>query len=220
MAKRSRTKLAILGFLTWKPMSGYDLKKAIDGSISNFWSESYGQVYPVLQALADDGLTTRASTTTEGGRPQHVYAITEGGRAALANWLAEPVQREPTRDELLLKLFFGGQTDIETSINHLEASEQRARAAIARYEEIARQITTKHGDKPDARFWLMTLRQGLAHSRAQLGWAAETLGELRDMKAGASSRSGMVEASAKAPPRPKKPLKQAPRKPRAPTKRA
>lgn len=220
MAKRNRTKLAVLGFLTWKPMSGYELKKAIDGSISNFWSESYGQLYPMLQELADDGLATRTSTATEGGRPAHTYAITDTGRAELARWLAEPVQREPTRSELLLKLFFGGQTDVETSIKHVEESERRARATIAKYEEIARQIATTYGAMPDAPYWLMTLRLGLAIHRALLGWAAETLGELKDMQAGSSSRPQPAAASNKISPPSKNQTKQRPPKPRAQAKRA
>jgi hypothetical protein len=174
----------------------------------------------MLQELAEEGLATRASTATEGGRPQHTYAITDAGRAELARWLAEPVQREPLRSELLLKLFFGGQTGIEASIMHVEGSERRARATIAKYEEIARQITTTHGDNADAPYWLMTVRFGLALNHAVLGWTAETLGELKDMQAGVSRRTHPIPASSKVSPRPKNQIKQPPRKPRARARRA
>jgi DNA-binding PadR family transcriptional regulator len=47
-----KSKYAILGMLSIAPMSGYDIKKQVETSISNFWSESYGQIYPALRNLA------------------------------------------------------------------------------------------------------------------------------------------------------------------------
>jgi DNA-binding PadR family transcriptional regulator len=202
MASRNRTKHAVLGFLTWKPMSGYEIKKAIEGSISNFWSESYGQIYPILQQLADEGLATRQSTPSEGGRPQHIYAITPEGRAELARWLAEPVAAEPPRNELLLKLFFAGQTGIESPIAHLEAFEAGCRATIGRYEEIARDIARTYEGVADAAYWLMTLRFGLAIHRAMLGWAAETIGELEEMRSRGEGPSNPAETAPEGGPRP------------------
>ena len=46
-----KSKYAILGMLSIEPMSGYDIKKEVEKSISNFWTESYGQIYPVLRNL-------------------------------------------------------------------------------------------------------------------------------------------------------------------------
>ena len=214
MASRNRTKLAVLGFLTWKPMSGYEIKKAIEGSVANFWSESYGQIYPILQRLANDGLATRQTTRTEGGRAQHIYAITSAGRTVLAEWLAEPVTPEPPRNELLLKLFFAGQADVESPIAHLEAFEARVRATIAKYEEIARDIARSHEGVADAAYWLMTLRFGLAVHRAMLGWAAETLGELQDMRARGTGSQDTAEAAGGRAPRPNHQKPTEPRKSR------
>ncbi len=212
MPANSRSKFAVLGFLTWKPMSGYDLKKAVESSISNFWSESYGQIYPILRQLTAEGLTTRETTVTEGGRPQHVYAITPAGRAALARWLAEPASREPTRNELLLKIFFGSQGDIAGLIAHLEESERRNRIEVAKYAEISREISQTSGDLPEARFWMMTVRYYLRVCRAAIDWAAETRKELEAIKA-APSAPAARHSGVPAPPKTPKPAK--PRKPRA-----
>ena len=189
MAQRNRTKLAVLGFLTWKPMSGYEIKKAIEGIISNFWKESYGQLYPILNELAEEGLATRESQETEGGRTQHIYAITPTGRAALRDWLTEPPRHETLRNELLLKLFFGAQIGVETSLGHVEESRRGTLATIAAYEGIEREIASRYAGMPDAAYWLMTLRYGLAVHRAVLGWTEETLAELKEMQAGRSRRS-------------------------------
>jgi DNA-binding PadR family transcriptional regulator len=181
MAARNRTKLAVLGFLTWKPMSGYEVKKAIEGSVANFWSESFGQIYPILQELAEDGLATRETRGGDGAREQIVYTITAVGRAALGAWLAEPPVAERPRIELLLKLFFGRHIDRATCIRHVEAARARFQADVAALEAIEPVIATTWKNIPDAPYWRFTLRYGLGLHRMQLAWAEETLAALRAM---------------------------------------
>jgi DNA-binding PadR family transcriptional regulator len=101
----NRTRYAILGALTVAPMSGYGLRQFFDQSVSFFWRESYGQIYPILKQLRRERLiTTRRGTRGEhsSGRPQ--YVITSRGREALRAWLSEAVELQPPRQELLLKL--------------------------------------------------------------------------------------------------------------------
>ena len=57
--KDKKSKYAILGMLSIEPMSGYDIKKEIEENISNFWTESYGQIYPVLKSLVAEKLVTK-----------------------------------------------------------------------------------------------------------------------------------------------------------------
>ena len=44
MAKENKSKYAVMGVLSICPASGYDIKKFMECSTSNFWSESYGQI--------------------------------------------------------------------------------------------------------------------------------------------------------------------------------
>ena len=46
---------AILGFLRSRPMTGYELKKIIDGSVSHFWPADQSQIYRTLGKLAERG---------------------------------------------------------------------------------------------------------------------------------------------------------------------
>ena len=50
--KKSKTRFAVLGILSYGPMSGYDIKKFYEQNVAGFWSESYGQIYPILKRLA------------------------------------------------------------------------------------------------------------------------------------------------------------------------
>ena len=43
---------AILGFLNYRPLSGYDLKKMFDTSVQHFWTADQSQIYRILARLA------------------------------------------------------------------------------------------------------------------------------------------------------------------------
>ena len=49
-------------------MSGYDIKKLVDVGLSHFWSENYGQIYPTLESLVQEGLATRKEDRSSGKR--------------------------------------------------------------------------------------------------------------------------------------------------------
>lgn len=78
--KETKSKYAILGMLNISAMSGYDIKKHIQESISNFWTESYGQIYPVLKNLVAEELVTKTVERASGKPYRHVYALTARGR--------------------------------------------------------------------------------------------------------------------------------------------
>ncbi len=180
MPKASRTPHAILGFLTWEPMSGYAIKKAVAASIDNFWNESYGQIYPILKRLVANGLATR-SEGASGGRRHHTYAITELGRRALRHWLTEPVVPSVPRNELLLKLFFGRQGEPQASIDHVERFRDRQHELLATYEAMVRHLRDEHAGHPDLPYWLLTLDYGIRERRALIAWSDEALATLRTL---------------------------------------
>src|SRR5438105_7185008 len=96
----------ILGMIALGKRTGYDIKQVVDKSTRHFWAASYGQIYPELRRLEDQGLV-RSHPEPSGGRARTAYQLTEAGEGALRDWLAadeEPVYE--VRNEGLLKLFF------------------------------------------------------------------------------------------------------------------
>src|SRR5918997_1999390 len=101
----STTAHVILGMLAWRPMSGYDVKALVDRSVRFFWAVSYGQIYPELRRLSEAGLID-AADEPQGGRRRTVYTLTEAGRGALEEWLAQAPETFATRDQGLAQQFF------------------------------------------------------------------------------------------------------------------
>ena len=175
----SRTAYVLLGFLTWRSMSGYELKRSIAGSVGNFWSEGDGQIYPVLQRMAVSGWITSREDDGAGGRRRRVHEITEAGRLALQDWLQEPVNEPPPRVELLLKLFFGDEVPTTVSLTHVEAARTAAIYKLSHLQAIADDLHGRREDDPRAAFWILTVEYGLEVTRARLRWCERTIEALR-----------------------------------------
>lgn len=68
MAKDRKIDLVILGLLAHDDLTGYDIKKRIDGAITFFWKGSFGSIYPALSAMEKDGLVTMRKAMDSGRR--------------------------------------------------------------------------------------------------------------------------------------------------------
>jgi DNA-binding PadR family transcriptional regulator len=184
MARVSRTPFVILGILAVagrRQVSGYDLKQVIDRTISHIWSESYGQIYPVLRQMTA-GKLIAARECRENGRMKTVYTITAKGRASLAAWMEKPPEEGPKRDELVLKLFFGSQTSPRVLMRHLQGARDRIKAASEPFAGWMKQLESQHEE--NTVFQAMTLRGGIVMCRAFVEWADESLAVLGRMKGG------------------------------------
>ncbi len=78
---------AILTALAHDESSGYDLAKAFDVSVANYWTASPQQLYRELDKMEEAGLVT-ARTVAQSKRPdKRVFRLTPAGRKALRAFL-------------------------------------------------------------------------------------------------------------------------------------
>ncbi len=173
MARGNRTRYTVLGTLSLGPKSGYDIKRFIERSVSNFWRESYGQIYPTLRRLAAEGLVSRQVRGQEGRPDRNVYGLTGKGRDALRAWLVEPAEPEVPRHELLLKLFFGTEILPDASLDHVARYRSQAEASLTLLREVEQTLCRERRDSPGLPFWLLTVRQGILVDQALIKWCDE-----------------------------------------------
>src|SRR5438270_11834984 len=94
----------ILGMLMLGKRTGYEIKQLVDKSTRHFWAASYGQIYPELRRLEEQGLIT-SHPEPSGGRARTVLDLTDAGRGALDDWLYSDTDvLYELRDEGMLKL--------------------------------------------------------------------------------------------------------------------
>ncbi|WP_033221150.1 PadR family transcriptional regulator [Kitasatospora phosalacinea] len=116
---------ALLGLLSERPASGYDLLKSFDTALADVWPATQSQIYTELSKLADAGLI---SVTAEGPRGRKEYTLTHAGLGELQHWLTETKPQRNTRSDVLLRVFFLGVLTPEQARDYLvgliEMSEQ------------------------------------------------------------------------------------------------
>jgi len=187
--RASSSSFAILGLLTFAPMSGYDLGQHVRASVGHIWSESYGQIYPNLKKLAAAGLVSSKTEKQKNKPDRHIYSITAKGRTHLATWLALQPQPEIPRNEMLLKLFFGAKVSPTVLIGYVERMVTEHRALLEKFTAIEHEEILQLQHMPDAPFWKMTARFGQLEMEAHLRWAEETLMQLRKFEKQQASKA-------------------------------
>jgi PadR family transcriptional regulator AphA len=122
-APRTTTSYAILGLLSVRDWSTYELAKQVRRSLRWFWPRTERKLYDEPKRLVADGLATAVSGAT-GKRPRTVYGITAAGRTELARWLDEPSAGRSSEFEALVKVFFadaGTLDQLQTTLNRIVA---------------------------------------------------------------------------------------------------
>jgi DNA-binding PadR family transcriptional regulator len=119
-------KTVCLGMLTDGEASGYDMKKCFESSFGHFFPAGYGSIYPALATLARNGLVEYELVSQDGKPDRKVYSITDKGREALMEGLANPNPSHKIRSEFLATLWFA----------HLMSAEQVNTVFENKLEEI------------------------------------------------------------------------------------
>ena len=177
---------ALLGFLNYTPMTGYELKQNMDGSTSHFWNAKLSQIYATLKALEKKGWIQSTIQTQEDRPDKRVYTITAEGRGNLKDWLAEPLtELAPHKNALLLKLFFAAQTDRETVIAllHLQKNLHQRQADFYRTEtrDLIQGILQRNPAlEKDGIFWEASRRFGELYEEMYVKWLNETINSLEE----------------------------------------
>lgn len=157
----------ILGMIAFGKQTGYDIKAFVDLTARHFWAASYGQIYPELKRLEEQGLI-RGRSEPSGGRARTVYELTDSGAAALRDWLAsDDEQLYELRDEGMLKLFFSDSLP-EARLDIVRAMRERSERKLAQL----RLIEPHASEGPLGSY--LTLQMGIGLNEWTIEWCEAT----------------------------------------------
>ena len=179
MPEENKTRYAILGVLNLKPGSGYDIKKFCDKTLSHYWKENFGNIYPMLAKLEQECLIERLPGETD--RKKTLYHITEAGLLDLRRWLEQPVKYQPARSELLLKLSFASLMPPEGVLTMLQEVKRKHMDDLRQYRVLEAAYTADENAKkhPQYFFWLAPMRYGIESAAMTIRWCDETMASIR-----------------------------------------
>jgi PadR family transcriptional regulator, regulatory protein AphA len=173
---------AVLGFLTYQPFTGYDLKKMFDTSVRHFWSADQSQIYRTLQKLTEEGLAGVERVEQVDRPDRKFYHITPAGRARFQEWLQGPFPNQEPKSGPLVQVFFSAKLSDEELEAKFEAAAAIFRAALGRYGQVPEQVVEYMQKVPSPRehfFWMQTLELGNRTMRANLEWVESILAAIR-----------------------------------------
>lgn len=184
MAKVNKTKYALLGMLNHMSGSGYDIKKVCDVSIGHFWNENYGHIYPVLQKMEEEGLVTKEVQQNEGRPAKNIFSITEQGKEELNKWLLLPIEKQPVRSELLLKIFLSKDIPVKNIIERIQEVKEGCEKDLREYLEIDNLFNSGKikGDKKNLALWHITVEYGKQSEESQIKWCEKTIKALEEIE--------------------------------------
>jgi DNA-binding PadR family transcriptional regulator len=166
-------KHAILGFLSYQALSGYDLKKTFDRSVQHFWPANQSQIYRTLADLNEEGLVEHEVIEREERLDMKIYHITPAGRQELHQWLSEPIHTTDYREPFLIQLYFGGNISdkelIEVLKHRVKRIEDRLAELYPAYHTYQQKLKT-HEDQRAFFMNIATLEYGILNALNLLEW--------------------------------------------------
>jgi DNA-binding PadR family transcriptional regulator len=132
---------AILGILSCRSLTGYDLKKIMQESTFMYWSGNNNQIYKALVELLDKGLVTNEVQHHESSPSKKIYTITEAGRTELKEWVKSNPEAPEFKKMFLIQLAWADQLNTEEINTLLSKYENEVRMQILMEQEKKRRET-------------------------------------------------------------------------------
>ncbi len=155
---------AMLGLISLRPLTGYEIKKIMQQSPLFYWSGNNSQIYRTLAELQTDGLISAEVLHQDDAPTKKRYSLTARGRqelSALSRGFPQPME---IKRPILMQLAFGGD------LSRAEVDE-----ILSQYEREIRGILLADSDhafpKTDQRFAAKVL--ALAHESYRAIYAQE-----------------------------------------------
>jgi DNA-binding PadR family transcriptional regulator len=155
-----------LALLASGPAHGYELRQAFEERFGGLLPPiNAGQIYTTLARLERDGLVS-ADDVAQNGRPnKRVYELTDGGRSALAAWVAAPAPGARLKDEFFIKLVLAGLTGVADPKALIE---RQRREYLQSMRDLDRLAAERRGSGDPAAELL--IEGAILHLRADLEW--------------------------------------------------
>jgi len=173
---------AILGFLNYRPYTGYELKKVFDRTVSYFWPADQSQIYRTLARLEEAGFVEVEKVVQDDLPMKKIHHITDKGRRDLDAWLSGPAPMDQGRSAALIQVFFAGRLSDEQVLEKFEEHAAKLREILRQFEGIPegiKELSREAMSERESFFWMLTLESGLYSMRSSLEWAESVIERIK-----------------------------------------
>ncbi len=155
--------------------TAYRLRRFLGRSLSSYWSDSAGSIYPLLERLEGRGWL-EVRTSPWGTRIRRSYRLSRSGRRVLRGWLSPPLPEEATGhtyDPVRTRMFFLDLVSPSERREFVRDARERTGVHLRRHrEDLA-------GKRAELTPWAILGREGaIAELEARVKWLEHVLAHL------------------------------------------
>ncbi|GAB3152170.1 PadR family transcriptional regulator [Microbispora hainanensis] len=188
---------AVLAALLDGELSGYQLAKAFDVGVANFWHALPQQLYAELARLEKEGLVAGRRVVQETRPAKRLFHVTDAGLTELQRFAADASKPSFIRDDLLVKVQAADHVDAGALIRQVEERAAMAEAKIDLFRRILRKMRGDLGEEEFIRAGrrvgpYLTCLRGLAFEEGNRDWCRRTAAILRDRNAAVAGGNAAV----------------------------
>lgn len=170
---------AILGFLSWRPSTGYDLKKLFEESTFMYWSGNNNQIYKSLLSLQEDGLVMNETIHQEGAPSKKVYTITKEGLERLKSWTTTSPEAPEFRKPFLVQLAWSDLLSDQELLKLLSDYEDEVQLQLIMHQENKRRgCPSPNRTTRELLIWNRITDNMISSYQNELDWIQNTIKEL------------------------------------------
>lgn len=176
---------AVLAALLDEELSGYQLAKAFDIGVANFWHALPQQLYAELTRLEADGLIAGRDVVQDTRPTKRLFTVTDAGLAELGRFAATADKPSFMRDDLTVKVQAADHVDAADLVARLTERAAIAEAKIELFGKLLRKFRAGLGEEEFLRTGdrigpYLTCLRGLAFEEGNRDWCLRVAAVLRE----------------------------------------
>ena len=170
---------AILGILSCKRLTGYDLKKIIQDSPFMYWSGNNNQIYKALVELHNEGFVTSEVHHQDSSPSKKIYTITAEGLAELKKWVLSTPEPPEFKKTFLIQLAWADLLNTEELNALLSEYENQVKMQLLIQKERKRRGNFSPGrSSREECIWDLIHENIISSYENELNWIQKVRGEL------------------------------------------
>lgn len=168
-------KSAILGILSWKSSTGYEIKKVFEESSILYWSGNNNQIYKALSQMLDEDLVQSEVVHQDSSPSKKIYTITDEGIKELKEWIMSSPEAPEIKKTFLIQLAWSDMlSDQELNELFLNYEKELKNQLMMEQEKIRRAVHSPNRNSREIFIWDMISENIVSTYNNELKWVSET----------------------------------------------
>jgi len=126
---------ALLALLDAGPMTGYELAKQFDASVTYLWHAPHSQIYPELRRMEAEGLIEGEALPRGERATKRAYSLTARGGEALVEWVRRLERPARVREPAYLQATYFEYESFDETRHHFEKHRDHHRAVQKHWQQ-------------------------------------------------------------------------------------